>query len=467
VDLIDTKLINVSTEALLIAATTSNFAQYNGATWQKMAGNMASNGNDIINVSSSVYWQRISPSQSDFASTFVPKLGNSTLTGKLLFQEASPTFTEYQRTDIPGTAKVSVGMLGSPEANLSFNMDYTTGLHKYYDSTKDAMWLALSGGNYAMQFAPPNSTGADIWDDTGNRYLFWGNDNGNFAINTNMNESKGTAQLYIKRNGNNATVAGDGDLVLEGDRRLGVSAPVYINTYNDGPTYANKGGGNFGINTFVIPQKLTTVSFSPEGQGLYRDVDVTGIGAGIISYMGAKVGNTLTPSSAILSFLEADGISGNMRFQTRTAGSLSTKIYVGTDGNVGIGTVTPNAILHTNVAGAGNRVGLIVGRDASAGGDKLSIVYNSADLGDQASVSSSPTGLDTADLSFSTRTGNILTEKLKILSNGNVGIGTSTPTSTLQVVGLPVYADNTTALAGGLTAGAFYRTSTGVLMVVF
>jgi hypothetical protein len=51
--------------------------------------------------------------------------------------------------------------------------------------------------------------------------------------------------------------------------------------------------------------------------------------------------------------------------------------------------------------------------------------------------------------------------------NGNVGIGTSNPTSKLQVVGLPVFADNTSAIAGGLTLGAFYRTSTGVLMVVF
>lgn len=32
---------------------------------------------------------------------------------------------------------------------------------------------------------------------------------------------------------------------------------------------------------------------------------------------------------------------------------------------------------------------------------------------------------------------------------------------------LPVYADNTAALAGGLTAGARYKTSTGVLMVVY
>lgn len=48
-----------------------------------------------------------------------------------------------------------------------------------------------------------------------------------------------------------------------------------------------------------------------------------------------------------------------------------------------------------------------------------------------------------------------------------IGIGTSNPQSAFAVVGLPVYADNTAALAGGLVIGDFYRTSTGVLMVVY
>jgi len=41
---------------------------------------------------------------------------------------------------------------------------------------------------------------------------------------------------------------------------------------------------------------------------------------------------------------------------------------------------------------------------------------------------------------------------------GTVGIGSTAPTSPLQVVGIPVYANNAAAIAGGLTAGAFYRT---------
>ncbi len=64
---------------------------------------------------------------------------------------------------------------------------------------------------------------------------------------------------------------------------------------------------------------------------------------------------------------------------------------------------------------------------------------------------------------------NTITEKLRITSAGNVGVGTTAPTSKLQVVGLPVYADNAAALAAvpPLTPGAFYRTATGQLMVVY
>jgi hypothetical protein len=56
-------------------------------------------------------------------------------------------------------------------------------------------------------------------------------------------------------------------------------------------------------------------------------------------------------------------------------------------------------------------------------------------------------------------------ERMRITNAGNVGIGTASPTSKLQVVGLPVYASDSAAGTGGLTAGAFYQDSTGGLHV--
>lgn len=54
-----------------------------------------------------------------------------------------------------------------------------------------------------------------------------------------------------------------------------------------------------------------------------------------------------------------------------------------------------------------------------------------------------------------------------VKNDGKVGIGTTTPTSKLQVIGLPTYADNATALLGNLTVGALYiRTGHGLDIVV-
>ncbi len=54
-----------------------------------------------------------------------------------------------------------------------------------------------------------------------------------------------------------------------------------------------------------------------------------------------------------------------------------------------------------------------------------------------------------------------------ILKNGNTGIGSDSPTSKLQVVGLPIHADNAAALVAGLTAGAFYHNGDGIVRVVY
>lgn len=57
--------------------------------------------------------------------------------------------------------------------------------------------------------------------------------------------------------------------------------------------------------------------------------------------------------------------------------------------------------------------------------------------------------------------GTMSAEAMRISGTGNVGIGTTNPTSKLQITGLPVYANNAAAIAGGLTAGALYTTGAG------
>lgn len=57
--------------------------------------------------------------------------------------------------------------------------------------------------------------------------------------------------------------------------------------------------------------------------------------------------------------------------------------------------------------------------------------------------------------------------RIYVDSTGNTGLGTTTPTSKLQVIGLPIYANNAAAIIAGLTAGAFFHNGDGIVRVVF
>lgn len=146
-------------------------------------------------------------------------------------------------------------------------------------------------------------------------------------------------------------------------------------------------------------------------------------------------------------------------------------LFVKDGGNVGIGTSAPNApfeiattsgvpvIVRNTVA---NGYALLDFRnDQNSALRSLSFGYMGSTYPDSANI-----GGIVGEIGLLRTTGNYplefatnLTTRMVILGNGLVGIGTTAPTSKLHVVGLPVYTTNALAVAGGLTAGSFYRTN--------
>lgn len=116
------------------------------------------------------------------------------------------------------------------------------------------------------------------------------------------------------------------------------------------------------------------------------------------------------------------------------------------NGNVGIGTTNPDANLEVYRADAGSTIKV------------TSNTNNEAKIVLQNSVAAYQLVCNDINGHFVISDGTTGEHIIDIDESGNVGIGTQSPTSKLQVVGLPEYADNAAAVSGGLTVGAFYRT---------
>ena len=205
-------------------------------------------------------------------------------------------------------------------------------------------------------------------------------------------------------------------------------------------SYINN-GQNFGIGT-TNPSHLLDV----DGDGRFGTTGVAGkvylSADDATSYLGwNNTGTDITLAASDDLVLHADD---DIFFQ---AGG-NTKMYLLNDGNLGIGTSTPDAALHVN-GGSGEAFPLILERPTTGGanfGVGLEFTMGDADdataghvygriLACMDGANGNVDGSEDGYLRFDTSLNGSATEAMRILSSGNVGIGTSTPNAKLEVEG--------------------------------
>ena len=238
-------------------------------------------------------------------------------------------------------------------------------------------------------------------------------------------------------------------------------------------------GGNVGIGT-TSPSSLLTVQPTNETIGtnkriaLFQHTSTNGGGSGYITvgsdgYFSDFESNsgstnpfrygTYTDTNIVNNYVASGGAFGNINFVTGNVGGSSIVMTIGggtQKGNVGIGTTTPNRKLEVyadgGAAASHNYLRLSTGAAGAYGGDvSFEGTYNDyANVGPN-QINNLGKLMIAADVVSPTDVGSIMSfytkarggtyataplERMRILANGNVGIGTTSPNQKLEVAGI-------------------------------
>ncbi len=189
--------------------------------------------------------------------------------------------------------------------------------------------------------------------------------------------------------------------------------------------------GNVGIGTTSPSTTLQLTKANTEvlanqpawPTGILEITDTSAYNAGTGATIVFRKKRDSTGNQVTVGAIAGEGVAGDSRlsFWTGTAAYMGTapKMVIDDSGNVGIGTTSPDSKLQVNVGTDQN-----VAINSSVGVARISSYNDGATL-------STPLKINGSELRFDISN----TEKMRINSSGNVGIGTTSPSAKLSVIG--------------------------------
>ena len=183
--------------------------------------------------------------------------------------------------------------------------------------------------------------------------------------------------------------------------------------------------GNVGIGTTAPTEKLESVGSDAttfSGFGIFNTVAYTGSGkAEAMLKLGKIEGTVRQPMGAIGASPTNNGDSSNgyLSFYTRLSQAMNERMRIDRDGNIGIGTTTPQDLLNIHNSSANANIGFKITRGTQTHGLRLGVNDTHAFLWTT----------ENQNLAFATNNA----QRMTITAAGNVGIGTTTPSALLTI----------------------------------